>query len=152
MLRQIINAYTFYSKFFVFRHFLPICIARYLVNILQIVMIDKVGTLSFIDKCRNDYLAGYPATDNGFHLFVLVTDGIAGMFGLFCIRDATANAIACARQIGAVKERERGPGCSCVAKRICADFASGDNVLSDTATITLFNAATSSTIETTSFA
>ena len=71
------------------------------------------------------------------------------MFGLFCIRDATANAIACARQIGAVKERERGPGCSCVAKRICADFASGDNVLSDTATITLFNAATSSTIETT---
>ena len=61
------------------------------------------------------------------------------------MRDATAKAIVCARQIGAVIDRDNGPVCSCAAKKTFADLASGDSELSVKATIFRLSAATSST-------
>jgi hypothetical protein len=47
-----------------------------------------------------------------FHCFVPVTDGIPVTLGAFCMREATAKVIACAKHIGAVMDRDKGPGCS----------------------------------------
>lgn len=62
--------------------------------------------------------------------FGLVIDGILGTSGLFWIWDATANAMLCARKIGAVMDRDNGPACSCAVKGTFADLASVDSELS----------------------
>ncbi len=53
-----------------------------------------------------------PNYDGVLHCSEPVTEGISGTLGVFCLCEATANAIACAKQIGAVTDRDKGPGCS----------------------------------------
>ena len=83
-------------------------------------------------------------------IYRLVTIGILGLWRSFCNRAAKATISACARHIGAARDREKVYSCSGMANSTRADFAKGDSVVSEIASTGTPRAATASTMFTTS--
>ena len=81
-----------------------------------------------------------------------MTVGIRGLIEFFCSRAAKATVSACARHIGAAKDRENVYSCSGTESNTLADFAIGESVLSEIPMMGTFRLATSLTMLTTSVA
>src|SRR5208282_1546655 len=81
-----------------------------------------------------------------------VTVGIRGSAEFPWSRAAKATVSACARHIGAARDREKVYSCSGTANKTVAAFATGESVLSEIAMTGTFRLAASSTILTTSVA